>query len=162
LFVFHLPQEVKEDQLAQLFSPFGKVLSAHVASDPVTQQSRGYGFVNMSTVQEANNAIYHLNGYRYNGKYLKVAFKQKRHEHEDDSPPTTSRRVNQDLVSRSHHQQTSDLLNNVNTTTSVSPTVSVPTTQSLLVSTTSTANSQLLQQQSSNKLDNTTVSTSTS
>jgi len=77
LFVFHLPPTTDEQQLATLFSGYGTVLNAKVIRDPMTQQSKGYGFVNMGSTMEAQNAISALNGYQLGGKYLKVSFKRK-------------------------------------------------------------------------------------
>jgi len=44
----------------------------------LSQQSKGYGFVNLSTHQEALLAISRLNGHRIGNKFLKVSFKKKR------------------------------------------------------------------------------------
>jgi len=78
LFVFHLPPETVDEELFQLFSQYGTVFSAKVIRDKSTQDSKGYGFVNMATEQQADYAIERLNGSRYKNKYLKVSYKKKK------------------------------------------------------------------------------------
>jgi len=78
LFIFHLPPETVDEELFQLFSQYGTVLSAKVIRDKSTQDSKGYGFVNMATEQQADYAIERLNGSRYKNKYLKVSYKKKK------------------------------------------------------------------------------------
>jgi CUG-BP- and ETR3-like factor len=76
LFVFHLPPEMNDSDLASLFSPYGNVLSCKIVSDEESNRSKGYGFVNYQTVEEAMRAIDGLHGQRIGGKYLKVQFKR--------------------------------------------------------------------------------------
>jgi len=76
LFVFHLPPTLDEQQLTQLFLPFGTVTQAKVIREPGTHRSKGYGFVHFETPAEAQMAINALNGYAIGSKRLKVAFKQ--------------------------------------------------------------------------------------
>jgi len=78
LFIFHLPPETVDEELFQLFSQYGTVFSAKVIRDKSTQDSKGYGFVNMATEQQADYAIERLNGSRYKNKYLKVSYKKKK------------------------------------------------------------------------------------
>lgn len=78
LFVFHLPPDVKNQDLFSLFSACGNVLSVRIITDTNSQQSKGYGFVNMATHAEAQYAIQCLNGNRMGNKYLKVSFKKKK------------------------------------------------------------------------------------
>lgn len=61
LFVGSLPFDVSEDQLHQMFVPFGTVTSARLMNDRETGRSRGFGFVEMSTEAEAQAAIAALN-----------------------------------------------------------------------------------------------------
>jgi hypothetical protein len=78
LFIFHLPPETVDEELFHIFSQYGTVLSAKVIRDKSTQDSKGYGFVNMATEQQADYAIEKLNGSRYKNKYLKVSYKKKK------------------------------------------------------------------------------------
>jgi RNA recognition motif-containing protein len=72
LFVGNLTYDVTDAQLAQLFAQAGTVRSAHVVTDKFSGQSRGYGFVEMSTEAEAARAITLLNGQEVRGRALAV------------------------------------------------------------------------------------------
>jgi cold-inducible RNA-binding protein len=73
LYVGSLPYSVNDDSLAQLFSPYGTVESAKVITDRDSGLSKGFGFVEMSTEQEANEAISNLNGSGYEGRTITVS-----------------------------------------------------------------------------------------
>lgn len=62
LYVGSLPYSTTEQQLTELFAQHGTVQSAKVISDRYTGQSRGFGFVEMATGEEAQKAIAALNG----------------------------------------------------------------------------------------------------
>jgi RNA recognition motif-containing protein len=72
LYVGGLPYAVTEQQLQELFSQHGTVVSAKVIADKYTGQSRGFGFVEMSTPEEAKKAISALNGTQLDGRSLTV------------------------------------------------------------------------------------------
>ena len=72
LYVGGLPYSVTEDKLRELFEPHGTVESAKVITDKYTDRSRGFGFVEMSTQQEAEQAIQSLNGTELDGRSLIV------------------------------------------------------------------------------------------
>ena len=72
LYVGGLPYSVTEGQLQDIFSAHGTVESANVISDKFTGQSRGFGFVEMSTSGEAQKAIETLNGTQLDGRTLTV------------------------------------------------------------------------------------------
>ena len=57
LYVGGLPYSTTEQQLSELFAPQGSVTSAKVITDKFTGQSRGFGFVEMATGEEAQKAI---------------------------------------------------------------------------------------------------------
>src|SRR6185503_8556872 len=61
MFVGGLPYEVDEAKLREVFGPYGKVVSAKVIMDRETGRSKGFGFVEMSTDDEANAATDKLN-----------------------------------------------------------------------------------------------------
>ena len=73
LYVGNLGANVDKDTLVEWFSAHGTVESAHIIIDRETGQSRGYGFVEMSTDEEASAAEQALNGKEIDGKALKVA-----------------------------------------------------------------------------------------
>jgi len=72
LYVGGLPYSVTEGRLQELFATHGTVQSAKVISDKFTGQSRGFGFVEMSSGDEAQNAISALNGTQFDGRTLVV------------------------------------------------------------------------------------------
>jgi RNA recognition motif-containing protein len=72
LYVGGLPYSVTEGRLQELFSGHGTVESAKIISDKITGQSRGFGFVEMSSGSEAQGAISALNGTQFEGRTLTV------------------------------------------------------------------------------------------
>lgn len=72
LFVGSLPFSVTEDTLNQLFAQHGQVQSVNIIKDKYSGQSRGFGFVEMSTDEEAKKAIEKLNGYNLEGRNILV------------------------------------------------------------------------------------------
>jgi RNA recognition motif-containing protein len=72
LFVGSLPFSIDDQALGELFAPYGEVKSANVAMDRNTGQSRGFGFVEMGTNEEAKAALNALNGHDVSGRQLYV------------------------------------------------------------------------------------------
>jgi RNA recognition motif-containing protein len=72
LYVGNLGYDVNDATLAQLFEAHGTVGSANVITDRATGQSKGFGFVEMSTDAEAQAAIAALNGRDHGGRALTV------------------------------------------------------------------------------------------
>ncbi|OGE36859.1 RNA-binding protein [Candidatus Daviesbacteria bacterium RIFCSPLOWO2_01_FULL_39_12] len=72
LFVGSLPWGVDDAQLGQMFSQAGTVVSAQVIQDRNTGRSRGFGFVEMSTEEEAQAAVQNLNGSEVDGRKIVV------------------------------------------------------------------------------------------
>ncbi len=72
LYVGGLPYSATETELQDLFAQHGTVESARVITDKFTGQSRGFGFVEMSTSEEANAAIAAVNGTQMGGRTLTV------------------------------------------------------------------------------------------
>lgn len=62
VYVKGIPLVMSNEQLQQLFSPYGHIADCKILLDPQTQLSRGMGFIRYSTQQEAENAINALNG----------------------------------------------------------------------------------------------------
>jgi len=62
LFVYNIPASMDERGLQDMFRKYGTVFGARVMRKP-NRMSKGYGFVNMASVEEANNAIANLNNY---------------------------------------------------------------------------------------------------
>jgi RNA recognition motif-containing protein len=72
LYVGNLSFDVTQDQLQGMFSPYGNVQSAQLISDRETGRSKGFGFVEMSSDQEAAAAIAGMNGQMVDGRSLTV------------------------------------------------------------------------------------------
>src|SRR5438094_3811949 len=72
LYVGNLSYNVDSSELEQLFGAHGTVQSAEVISDRMTGRSKGFGFVEMSTDEEAQAAIAALNGQEHEGRALTV------------------------------------------------------------------------------------------
>ena len=72
LFVGNLPYNMTSDDMAQTFAQAGTVVSAKVISDKYSGRSRGFGFVEMSSDEEAKKAIEMFNGKDVNGRPLVV------------------------------------------------------------------------------------------
>ena len=72
LFVGNLTFDTSENDLQDLFAPFGTVNEANLMMDRMTNRSRGFGFVTMSSDDEAQKAIAGLNGKDIGGRALTV------------------------------------------------------------------------------------------
>ena len=72
IYVGGLPYSTAEQELSDLFSQHGNVESARVITDKYTGQSRGFGFVEMTSADEAKTAIEALNGSQMGGRTLTV------------------------------------------------------------------------------------------
>ena len=72
LYVGNLPFDTSEDELHQLFSAHGQIVSAKLITDMETGRSRGFGFVEMANDEEAQAAIAQLNGTEVEGRSLVV------------------------------------------------------------------------------------------
>ncbi|GAB6044332.1 RNA recognition motif domain-containing protein [Endothiovibrio diazotrophicus] len=72
IYVGNLPYEVSEGDLREAFGAFGTVTSAALITDKFSGQSKGFGFVEMSSNGEADAAIKGLNGSSMQGRAIKV------------------------------------------------------------------------------------------
>jgi RNA recognition motif-containing protein len=72
LYVGNLSYQVDSSELEQLFGAHGQVVSAQIINDRDTGRSKGFGFVEMSSDQEAQAAITALNGQDHQGRALTV------------------------------------------------------------------------------------------
>jgi RNA recognition motif-containing protein len=78
LFTYNLPSEYDENMLTALYAPYGNATEVKMMRDPQTLQSRGFGFVNLPTLEQAVAAVNGLNGTSIQGRILKVNFKKPR------------------------------------------------------------------------------------
>jgi RNA recognition motif-containing protein len=72
IYVGNLSWNLKDQDLSNLFTPFGEVTSAKIVNDKFTQRSKGFGFVEMPNDEEAQAAIAQLNGSEVDGRNLVV------------------------------------------------------------------------------------------
>ncbi len=72
IFVAKLSPATTSEDLQELFSDYGEVVSAKVIMDRDTNRSRGFGFVEMESSSDANNAISALNDSELNGRNIVV------------------------------------------------------------------------------------------
>jgi RNA recognition motif-containing protein len=72
LYVGNLNYQTQENELRDLFAQYGEVVSANVITDRDTGRSRGFGFIEMATEEEARAAENALNGQDFDGRQLKV------------------------------------------------------------------------------------------
>ncbi len=72
IYVGNLSYEATEDDLREAFGRFGQVASVNVIKDRDTGRSKGFGFVEMPTQQEAQAAIAGLNGQELKGRAMNV------------------------------------------------------------------------------------------
>lgn len=73
LFVGNLSWDVTDESLAEFFSQVGTVVEAKVIIDRMKNRSKGFGFVTMSSEEEAETAIEQLNGKELDGREINVA-----------------------------------------------------------------------------------------
>jgi RNA recognition motif-containing protein len=73
LYIGNLPFSATEDSLKEAFSQFGTVESVNIITDRYTGQSKGFGFIELSTKQEASEAITKMNSTEMDGRTLKVS-----------------------------------------------------------------------------------------
>lgn len=72
VYVGSLPYAITDAKLEEIFSQYGTVTSAKVIKDKLTGHSKGFGFVEMNSGVEAQNAIRALNGSQVDGRSLTV------------------------------------------------------------------------------------------
>lgn len=72
IYVGNLPYRMSDDELRDLFAPFGEVTSAKIIMDKMTDRSKGFGFVEMPDNSAAEAAIREINGKDVGGRPLRV------------------------------------------------------------------------------------------
>jgi len=76
LFVGWISWNLESQDLSEAFAQFGEVVSANIIKDRETQRSRGFGFVEFATVEEAATAKEAMDGKELDGRAIKVDFAQ--------------------------------------------------------------------------------------
>ncbi len=72
IYVGNLPYSTTDDELKEIFAPFGTVSSSRIITDRYTGRSKGFGFVEMENEEDAEKAINELNGTEVGGRAVKV------------------------------------------------------------------------------------------
>ena len=80
IFVGNLPFSVTDDSLRSNFGAYGKVSSAKVMMDRDTNRSKGFGFVEMASADQAQAAIHGLNGMAVDGRTISVSLARPRED----------------------------------------------------------------------------------
>jgi RNA recognition motif-containing protein len=83
IYVGNLSYNVTEDELQSLFGEYGKVTTVSVIKDKYTGQSKGFGFVEMGSQSEGEEAIKQLNGKSLSGRAITVNVARPRAERSD-------------------------------------------------------------------------------
>lgn len=92
LFVGNLSFNTTENDLQDAFAPHGTVTEANLITDRETGRARGFGFVTMSTDEEANKAVEAMNGASLDGRSLTVNIARPREERGGGGNPRGPRR----------------------------------------------------------------------
>jgi RNA recognition motif-containing protein len=85
MYVSNLSFHTTEDDLRKLFESFGQVASTKVITDRETGRSRGFGFVEMASSDEANQAMSKLNGKEIEGRSLSVSVAREKENRRDNN-----------------------------------------------------------------------------
>jgi RNA recognition motif-containing protein len=78
LYVGNISYTTSEEELRDLFSTYGEVSSVNIVLDRITGKSRGFGFVEMSQQEQAEEAIKGLHDQDFGGRKLTVDFARER------------------------------------------------------------------------------------
>ena len=85
IYVGNLPFTITEDELKNMFSEFGEIARANIINDRYSGQSKGFGFVEMTSQEEAGKAINALNNSDVQGRNIKVSEARPRRDTPRDS-----------------------------------------------------------------------------
>jgi RNA recognition motif-containing protein len=72
IYVGNLPYTFREEEIAQLFAPYGEIHDVRLITDRDTRQSKGFGFVELASDEAARRAIAELNGTQAGDRTLTV------------------------------------------------------------------------------------------
>lgn len=78
LYVGNMSYSTSEEELREAFAAYGEVSSVNIVLDRITGKSRGFGFVEMSTPEAAQEAIKGLNDQDFGGRKLTIDFARER------------------------------------------------------------------------------------
>ena len=84
MYVSNLGYSITDSSLRKLFEPFGTVSSAKIITDRETGNSRGFGFVEMDSNEDAKQAMEKLNGKEVDGRAISVSIAREREKRSDN------------------------------------------------------------------------------
>lgn len=87
LFVFHIPNDMTNQDLFNYFTTFGNVISARIMIEKDTGRSRGFGFISYDNAASAEAAIKGMNGFQVGRKRLKVQHKKEKVDDDESGHP---------------------------------------------------------------------------
>ncbi|KAI8048538.1 hypothetical protein BDF22DRAFT_746779 [Syncephalis plumigaleata] len=79
LYINSLPPQLKEDDVRELFAPFGQIELVHLQRDPVTREPKGSGYVQYTRALDANSAMASMNGTSLLGNTLQIGLMNEQH-----------------------------------------------------------------------------------
>ncbi|EKE04629.1 MAG: RNP-1 like protein RNA-binding protein [uncultured bacterium] len=92
LFIGNLNFKTSEEDLMELLKEYGEVKSLQIIKDRDTGRSKGFGFVEMATKEQAESVMENLNGAEFDGKVLKVDYAKEKEESGRGGRPDFKRR----------------------------------------------------------------------
>ncbi len=94
IFVGNLPYTATESDIRTLFARYGRVSSVQIKTDIATNRPRGFAFVTMPSIEDADEAIAHLSQFPMNGRPLTVNESQTRDDGGPRDAPSSAARRN--------------------------------------------------------------------
>jgi RNA recognition motif-containing protein len=91
LYVGNLPFSLTEEDFKEMFEAYGEVKSANIIVDRYSNQSRGFGFIDMDNPDSAAKALEETNGKEVSGRELKVSFAKEDRQRRDPRNGNRSR-----------------------------------------------------------------------
>ncbi len=109
LYVGNLSYTTTTVDLREEFAAIGSVESCSIVADRVTSRSRGFGFVEMSSNAEGENAIAQLDGRQLNGRELRVSRANPKQPLESGAPVSFERVGHESFQTRAYFKQSADI-----------------------------------------------------
>ncbi len=86
IFIRNISPDVSEYELENLFSQIGRVISARIPTDRETGSQKPFGFIEMSTLDEAENAVNQLNNSNLGGQIISVSYQNNDRDRKKNKP----------------------------------------------------------------------------
>lgn len=109
LYVGNLSYTTTAENLRESFAAIGSVDSCSIVTDRVTGRSRGFGFVEMSSRAEGENAVAQLDGKEVNGRVLRVSQANPKESREISAPVSYERVGHESFQTRAYFKPSADM-----------------------------------------------------